>query len=110
MKGKMDSRISVKFLFFTGALLFSFGSWQSVCSQVKPEWKSQWGKVLSRAKEEGKVVVFGPPGDLIRKAVTTGSVIWKKTSGNPRKREGSFGSSSAGRILDGSMRRAAEKV
>ncbi len=72
MKGKMDSRISVKFLFFTGALLFSFGSWQSVCSQVKPEWKSQWGKVLSRAKEEGKVVVFGPPGDLIRRAVTRG--------------------------------------
>lgn len=43
---------------------------------VKPEtkesWEVQWQKVLSEAKKEGKVVIYGPPGADIRKALVDG--------------------------------------
>src|SRR5713226_5829430 len=45
---------------------------QSISPQVKPDWKQRWDKVLSEAKKEGKVVVFGPPGELIRQAISEG--------------------------------------
>jgi iron(III) transport system substrate-binding protein len=35
-------------------------------------WKERWEKVLSGAKKEGSVVVWGPRGDLIRNALTQG--------------------------------------
>ena len=41
-------------------------------AQTMPDWKQRWEKVLSEAKKEGKVVVFGPPGELIRDAMTQG--------------------------------------
>ena len=34
-----------------------------------PTWQQQWEKTVSAAKKEGKVVVFGPAGDLIRNAL-----------------------------------------
>lgn len=40
--------------------------------QVDPDWQQKWGKVLSEAKREGRVVVWGPPGDQIRKTTTEG--------------------------------------
>ena len=49
-------------------LLLSFPS----LAQTKPDWKQRWEKVLSAAKKEGKVVVWGPPGELIRDAMTKG--------------------------------------
>jgi iron(III) transport system substrate-binding protein len=39
-------------------------------AQAKPGWQQRWDKVLSEAKKEGKVVVWGPPGELIRNAMT----------------------------------------
>jgi ABC-type Fe3+ transport system substrate-binding protein len=41
-------------------------------AQVKPDWKQRWEKVVSQAKKEGRVVVWGPPGELIRDAMTQG--------------------------------------
>ncbi|MGH7835176.1 MAG: extracellular solute-binding protein [Candidatus Binatia bacterium] len=41
-------------------------------SQNKPDWKERWGKTLADAKKEAKVVVFGPPGELIRQAFVEG--------------------------------------
>lgn len=44
----------------------------SAFAQAKPDWKQKWDKVPSEARKEGKVVVFGPPGELIRQAVSEG--------------------------------------
>lgn len=41
-------------------------------AQSDPNWKEKWQKVLGDAKKEGKVVVWGPPGEFIRKAMTEG--------------------------------------
>jgi len=45
-------------------------------AQTKATWQERWEKALAEAKKEGKVVVMGPPGDLIRDAMTQG---FKKT-------------------------------
>ena len=44
----------------------------SSSAQTKPDWKETWGKVLADAKKEGKVVVFGPPGEFILQAFVEG--------------------------------------
>jgi iron(III) transport system substrate-binding protein len=44
----------------------------SSSAQTKPDWKERWGKTLADAKKEAKVVVFGPPGELIRQAFVEG--------------------------------------
>ena len=41
-------------------------------AQTKATWQERWEKALAEAKKEGKVVVMGPPGDLIRDAMTQG--------------------------------------
>jgi ABC-type thiamine transport system substrate-binding protein len=45
---------------------------QTALSQTKAAWQERWEKTLSEAKKESKVVVLGPPGDLIRNAMTEG--------------------------------------
>lgn len=44
----------------------------SSSAQAKPDWRERWGKTLAEAKKEAKVVVFGPPGELIRRAFVEG--------------------------------------
>ena len=34
------------------------------------DWRAQWETTLAAAKQEGRVVVFGPPGDSSRQALT----------------------------------------
>ena len=41
-------------------------------AQAKPAWQQRWEKVLSEAQKEGKVVVYGPPGEAIRNVITEG--------------------------------------
>jgi ABC-type Fe3+ transport system substrate-binding protein len=41
-------------------------------AQTKSDWKQNWEQTLAGAKKEGRVVVWGPPGALIRKAMTEG--------------------------------------
>ncbi len=40
--------------------------------QTKQDWKQEWDRVLSKAKNEGKVTVWGPPGPNARDALTKG--------------------------------------
>jgi len=37
-------------------------------AQSKPAWEQEWERVLAAAKQEGKVVVLGPPGAQYREA------------------------------------------
>jgi iron(III) transport system substrate-binding protein len=41
----------------------------SVLAQTRPSWNEQWEKTVSAAKREGKVVVFGPAGEVIRNSL-----------------------------------------
>ncbi len=43
-------------------------------AQSEPGWRQQWDKATAAAKKEGKVVVFGPAGELIRNALTAGFI------------------------------------
>lgn len=47
-------------------------SLQPSSAQVKADWKQRWESVLNEAKREGRVVLFGPPGPLIRQSITDG--------------------------------------
>lgn len=72
----MDARVRLQVLLST-LILFAVGllvvvGYELSYGQAKPDWKARWEKVLADAKKEGKVVVFGPPGDLIREAITQG--------------------------------------
>lgn len=48
----------------------------SLGAQTQPAWKQQWEKTVVAAKNEGKVVVFGPAGELIRNALVA---VFKKS-------------------------------
>jgi len=50
------------------SLVWPIASW----AQTKATGQEKWEKALAEAKKEGKVVVMGPPGDLIRDAMTQG--------------------------------------
>lgn len=58
--------ISLSLSFSPAALL------RPAFSQAKPAWQTTWDKVLADAKKEGQVVVWGPPGTLIRQNVVDG--------------------------------------
>ncbi len=40
--------------------------------QAEPGWQQKWDRVLSEAKKEGEVVVWGPPGPNARESLTKG--------------------------------------
>jgi iron(III) transport system substrate-binding protein len=40
-----------------------------LAAQTNPDWQEKWKKTLTEAKKEGRVVVYGPPGDRIRNAL-----------------------------------------
>jgi len=44
----------------------SFGFVGASFAQSKPAWQQLWDKTMVAAREEGKVVVFGPAGELVR--------------------------------------------
>ena len=44
---------------------------QAAAAQPAPDWRERWEKILGGAKKEGKVVVWGPPGEL-REALSQG--------------------------------------
>jgi iron(III) transport system substrate-binding protein len=57
-------------LFLIAVLIFFLTAEAS--AQTKPHNKDTWEQVLAAAKKEGRVVVWGPPGELIREAMTQG--------------------------------------
>jgi iron(III) transport system substrate-binding protein len=59
--------------FFCAALVLGWPALPvSLLAQAKPDWKQTWSKTLADAKKEGKVVVYAPPGELIRDAFVEG--------------------------------------
>jgi len=68
-------KIAAFLTFIPGVLILAHP--ELALAQTRPDWKLKWEKVLKDAKGEGKVVVFGPPGELIRVAITQG---FKKAS------------------------------
>jgi ABC-type Fe3+ transport system substrate-binding protein len=47
-------------------------AWQPLFAQPKPAWQEKWDKAVAGAQKEGKVVVYGPPGEQIRNALIEG--------------------------------------
>ncbi|MGH7927753.1 MAG: ABC transporter substrate-binding protein, partial [Candidatus Binatia bacterium] len=41
-------------------------------AQGKLDWQKKWQSLLDRAKKEGRVVVYGPPGEQIRNGIVQG--------------------------------------
>jgi ABC-type Fe3+ transport system substrate-binding protein len=73
LKNYARMRLRIWLLTFSAIIsLHAFLLLSLVHSQVPPDWKTKWDKVLAGATKEGKVVVFGPPGELVRRAVTEG--------------------------------------
>jgi len=57
---------------FCSVLLLVLIGTGAAFGQAKTDGKARWEQVLAEAKKEGKVAVFGPPGDLVRQAMTEG--------------------------------------
>src|SRR5262245_66634697 len=72
MKTRVDVG-NVKSTIFIAAVFTLFvATAQFALAQSDSGWKQKWDTTLAQAKKEGKVVVFGPPGDRIREALTKG--------------------------------------
>jgi iron(III) transport system substrate-binding protein len=41
-------------------------------AQADPDWQKQWQSLIAGAKQEGRVVVYGPPGEQIRNGILQG--------------------------------------
>src|SRR5258706_4978473 len=54
------------------ALLVVFLATAPAVAQTKPDAKERWAKTVADARKEAKVVVFAPPGELIRGAFLDG--------------------------------------
>jgi len=66
----MRNRRADLYIILTSLVLVAF-SLQAAAAQPMPDWKERWEKILGGAKKEGKVVVWGPPGEL-REALSQG--------------------------------------
>jgi len=62
---------SIRGLWFLAALGFIVLDARSSIHAAQ-DWKARWDNTVAKAKSEGKIVVFGPPGDAIRSALTEG--------------------------------------
>jgi ABC-type Fe3+ transport system substrate-binding protein len=59
----------VVFVAFLACGFLTVARSSSIFAQVQPTWTQQWEKTVSAAAKEGKVVVFGPAGEIIRNAL-----------------------------------------
>jgi iron(III) transport system substrate-binding protein len=74
----MESKATNKGLSVLAALLFCLSVIltaardlsSAVSTETQSPWQQQWTQTVSAAKKEGKVVVFGPAGEIVRNAVT----------------------------------------
>ena len=74
---KFENGLKIYIVFLSSVILLMLGvlsmAWtQGALAQTQSGWKQKWDKVLSEAKKEGKVVVWGPPGELIRRGMVEG--------------------------------------
>ena len=54
-------------LWFVSLVVIGFAS-----AQENLDWQKKWQSLLASAKKEGRVVVYGPPGDQIRSGIVQG--------------------------------------
>ena len=92
-------RTRIIFFYFC---LFTFAVIDSAFPQTKRPWQAEWEWVLKAAREEGRVVVLGPPGNDVRRALT--EPFEKSFPGIKAEYMGATGSKMAPRLL--SERRA----
>jgi iron(III) transport system substrate-binding protein len=68
-----DWNLALSSVFFFVFFCFElFAGSVSSFAQTNPGSNERWGKIVTDAKKEGKVVVLGPPGELIRRALVEG--------------------------------------
>lgn len=89
-------------------LLGAFSSSQAQSSRPTSDlvWQREWERVMTGAKREGKVVVWGPPGAEVRKALTEG--FYKSLPGIEVEYTGASGALLAPKLL--AERRAKQYV
>lgn len=73
---RAEERVKSCFIRFGAAPILSLSLLLALPSQgwaqAPVDWKKTWDAVLREAKNEGKVVVYGPPGEVVRKAIVEG--------------------------------------
>ena len=72
MKIRVDLDNIKSTIFVSAVLMLFVVQVQFAVAQSDSGWKQKWDTTLAQVKKEGKVVVFGPPGDRIREALTKG--------------------------------------
>lgn len=69
---KVDRRFSILGPYFSVTAFLILSLTPTSFAQSNAHSKQTWEQVLVEAKKEGRVVVWGPPGELIREAMTRG--------------------------------------
>jgi ABC-type Fe3+ transport system substrate-binding protein len=69
---KVDRRFSFLGEYFSLIAFLILSLTSASFAQSKAQSNQTWEQVLGEAKKEGRVVVWGPPGELIREAMTRG--------------------------------------
>src|SRR5215510_15439370 len=72
MKARVDLDNLKSTIFVSAVITLFVANAQFAVAQGDSGWKQKWDTTLAQAKKEGKVVVFGPPGDRIREALIKG--------------------------------------
>jgi iron(III) transport system substrate-binding protein len=62
----------VRSILFPALLTLFLFNGQGALAQSDSGWQKKWDSTVAGAKKEGKVVVLGPPGDMVREAITQG--------------------------------------
>lgn len=96
---RSDMRIAGKtaVVFLLVGVFFNVSAAQSAQPGSKSGWQAEWDQVVAAAKREGEVVVLGPPGTAVRKALTEG--FQKSFPGVKVEYTGATGSRMAPRLL-----------
>ena len=69
MPGRNKKAIGLLVLILCAVNLVDTGS---ALAQTAPDWQKKWQNLLAGAKKEGRVVVYGPPGEQIRNGIVQG--------------------------------------
>ena len=68
-RNKKDVGLFILVLILCAVNLIDTGS---ALAQASPDWQKKWQSLLAGAKKEGRVVVYGPPGEQIRNGIVQG--------------------------------------
>jgi ABC-type Fe3+ transport system substrate-binding protein len=68
-KSTGEDGLKAKRFIFLAAVITTLAQPSFAVGQTRPVWQEQWDQTVNSAKREGKVVVFGPAGEVIRNAL-----------------------------------------